>query len=201
MPEVTRSEAATPAMSSERAIQVGAALIADKGYAATTTREISRALGITNGTFYYYFASKEDLLVRICQHSLDRIIYETTKAIEHAGTPLEKLMRLIRAHVFTMLSQQELHKTMVIEIRALSGANLDAVVSRRDNYEALVLSVLAEAQEAGAIRRDTPPNVLGLLLLNLLNWTIVWFSPAGALTEQDIANEIVKLFLEGARPR
>jgi AcrR family transcriptional regulator len=201
MREVTSTGADLPAMSPERAIEVGAALFAEKGYATTTTREISRALGITNGTFYYYFPSKEDLLVQICQNSLERIIGEATKAIEQADSPLEKLTMLIRAHVSTMLSQQELHKTMIIEIRSLSGANLDAVVRRRDDYEALVLSVLTEAQEAGAIRSNASPNVLSLLLLNLLNWTIVWFSPTGPLTEQDIASEMVELFLEGARPR
>jgi len=201
MREVASNGAALPAMSPERAIEVGAALFAEKGYATTTTREISRALGITNGTFYYYFASKEDLLVEICQHSLERIIHEASKAIEQADTPLEKLTMLIRAHASTMLSQQELHKTMIIEIRALSGANLDVVVRRRDDYEALVLSVVAEAQKTGAIRRNASPHVLSLLLLNLLNWTIVWFSPEGPLTEQDIASEMVELFLEGARPR
>jgi AcrR family transcriptional regulator len=201
MREVTTTGADLPAMSPERAIEVGAALFAEKGYATTTTREISRALGITNGTFYYYFSSKEDLLVQICQNSLERIIYEATKAVEQADSPLEKLTMLIRAHVSTMLSQQELHKTMIIEIRALSGTNLELVVRRRDDYEALVLSVLAEAQKAGAIRRNASPNVLSLLLLNLLNWTIVWFSPTGPLTEQDIASEMVELFLEGARPR
>jgi AcrR family transcriptional regulator len=53
------------------AIAIGARLFARKGYAATTTRELSKAMGITNGTFYHYYESKEDLLLKICEESLE----------------------------------------------------------------------------------------------------------------------------------
>ena len=48
---------------SERATTVAANLFARKGYDGTSTRELAEALGVTKGTFYHHFPSKEDLLM------------------------------------------------------------------------------------------------------------------------------------------
>jgi len=97
----------TPA---ERATAVAAGLFATKGYSATSTRELSDALGITKGTFYHHFPSKEELLMQICDESLTRISAAAQQALEGTTVPLERLESLIRQHVLTMLADQSLHK-------------------------------------------------------------------------------------------
>jgi len=185
----------------ERASVVGARLFAAKGYAATTTRELSSALGVTNGTFYHYFATKEELLLRICNESLSRITEAVSAAVAAAPTARERVEALIRSHVETMLADQSLHKTMLTELRSLTGDHLAAVTARRDAYDRLVREVVEDAQAGGAVRSDLDPRTLSLLLLNLLNWTIFWFDPAGALSPAELAETIATLFLDGAAPR
>lgn len=185
----------------ERAMQIGARLFALKGYETTTTRELSRALGITNGTFYHYFASKEDLLVQICHHSLSRIAQDVSRSIQEVQDPVERIHALISAHVVSMLAQQDLHKTMLTEFRSLSGANAEDIRLRRDEYEALVTRTIVSAQVAGRLRTDASPQVLTLLLLDLLNWAIFWFNPTGSLSPLELGHEMSRLFLEGASSR
>lgn len=178
-------------------IAVGARLFSEKGYAATTTRQLSSAMGITNGTFYHYYESKEDLLLRICEESLGRITAAATKAIEESvdGRELESL---IQAHINTMLSDQHLHRTMLTELRSLSGTRLTKVIALRDLYSSLVEDVIRRAQAVSIIRSDISSHVLSLLLLNLLNWTIFWFDPAGELSSKELADVTIDLFLDGA---
>lgn len=185
----------------QRASVVGARLFAEKGYAATTTRELSSALGVTNGTFYHYFSTKEELLLQICDESLTRITEAVSAAVAEAPTAGEKVTALIRAHVETMLGDQNLHKTMLTELRSLTGDHLASVTTRRDVYDRLVREVLAAAQGSGALRRDLDPRTLALLLLNLLNWTIFWFDPKGDLSPGQLAAAITTVFLDGAAPR
>lgn len=45
-------------------------LIAEKGFAATTTRELSERLGFTKAALYYHFRTKEDLLVALLEPAI-----------------------------------------------------------------------------------------------------------------------------------
>jgi AcrR family transcriptional regulator len=179
---------------------VGAELFAQKSYAATTTRELAKALGVTNGTFYHYFPNKEDLLLAICQESLSSIIAAGEKAIAGIDDDEERVRALIAGHVSAMLGDQDLHRTMLIELRSLDRANLNLVLALRDEYSALVRGVLEQAQGSGFLRSDLDGRMLSLMLLNLLNWTIFWFKRNGAQSREEIAAVVATTFLDGARP-
>ena len=181
----------------ERACWEGARLFAKKGYRETTTRELAAAMDVTNGTFYYYFPSKEDLLRQICQDALDEITVAVTKAVDGAsGT--DAVTRMIHAHVATIVGSQHAHTTMLSELRSLNGQHREAIVAARDRYEALVRRVLASAKDDGSLKTSIELEPLTLLLLNLLNWTIFWYRPHLAMTGDELADRMVTLFLHGA---
>jgi TetR/AcrR family transcriptional regulator, cholesterol catabolism regulator len=185
---------------SERATTIAAGLFATKGYAATTTREIAEALGVTKGTFYHHFPSKEDVLLEICEQSLSRITEAAVVIVEGTDEPRVRLESLIRSHIHTMLADQGMHTTMLLELRSLGVANRDRVVASRDAYEALIRDAISECQAAGALDADADTRLLALLLLNLLNWTIFWYRPGGAHTVDEIADASARMFLQGSTP-
>jgi TetR/AcrR family transcriptional regulator, cholesterol catabolism regulator len=179
---------------------VGVRLFAQKGYSATTTRELSSAMEITNGTFYYYFPTKEDLLVRICEESLEHVTHAAVEALEgvEAGSPRGRLEALIRSHMVTMLGDQPLHTTMLTEWRALSPDNRGNVTTRRDDYAKLVRQAIEDCQADGALASSFDSHILTLLLLNMLNWTIFWFDPEGELSPGELAEAVIATFMNGA---
>jgi TetR/AcrR family transcriptional regulator, cholesterol catabolism regulator len=181
------------------AVEVGSRLFAENGYSETTTRQLSSAMGITNGTFYHHFRSKEDLLRRICERALDEITAAVRRAVTAADDPLMGLEALITTHVEVITRSRHLHTTMLIELRALHGEHRRAVVVARDRYSGLVRDVIRRAQLARAVRDDLDAGTLTLLLLNLLNWTIFWYEPDGPLQPQALAEQMRALFFEGAR--
>lgn len=66
---------------------------ADKGYQATSIQEIADTLGIAKGSLYFYFKSKEDLLVSICKYYFERIMVRFWETMEDSHlTPREKLI-------------------------------------------------------------------------------------------------------------
>jgi AcrR family transcriptional regulator len=182
----------------ERACREGAQLFAQKGYSKTTTRELAAAMDVTNGTFYYYFPSKEDLLRQICQDALDEITDAVTKAVDGVSSGTDAVTKMIHAHVATIVESRHAHTTMLTELRSLNGNHRAAVVAARDRYEALVRGILASAKADGSLRTSIELEPLTLLLLNLLNWTIFWYRPHMSLTGDEIADRMVTLFLEGA---
>lgn len=187
--------------SSERATSVAASLFASRGYDATSTRELAEALGITKGTLYHHFPTKEDLLVRICDESLARITQAALEVIASEPDPLARLRSLIRRHVETMLADQPLHTTMLTELRSLSAGSHDRVVALRDAYGGLVQETIAACQADGALASDVDTHLLALLLLNMLNWTIFWYRADGPYSPAEIADASARTFLAGWRNR
>jgi AcrR family transcriptional regulator len=193
------AETSSPTFKRLRA--VAAKLFWDQGYAATTTRELAAVLGVQKASIYYHIRSKEDLLYSLCVESLENIYSATEAAITGVEDPVERVRALIKGHVSAMLADKEKHATMLTELRSLSPKRRREVVGLRDDYEKLVRSVLADAQEAGALRGDIPAKYLELCLLDLMNWAIFWFRPDRGMSPEQLAETFAILFLEGAQDR
>lgn len=184
-----------------RLLAEGAALFRERGFGATTTREISAALGINKASLYYHVPSKEALLHDICMESLRRTKLALTEALAAQPDDADSIATLIHAHVGSMLTDLEMHATMLLEMRCLSGEYYQNVKASRDEYEAMVLAVVVAAQKSRVLRRDLTAKRLTMGLLNLLNWTLSWWNPGGDLTPDELSDVLGDLFLNGALPR
>jgi TetR/AcrR family transcriptional regulator, cholesterol catabolism regulator len=205
-PSLTRKHqkppSARPALiansTSERMLEAAAVLFAQKGYAATSTREIATFLQIQKASLYYHIQSKEDLLYTICKSSLEQIRQDVETAIDNVCDPLERTRALVRAHIESMVRDQARHSAALSEMRALTAERFTEVLALRDAYEDLVRSVLQQAQEAGALRSDIPVKYLCLHLLGLMNRVEVWYRPDGPLSPAQLGEVLAVIFLTGA---
>ncbi|MGF7122106.1 TetR/AcrR family transcriptional regulator [Rhodococcus sp. TAF43] len=80
----------------DRILDAARFVFAERGFDATTTRDIATAVGLTQGSLYHHFESREAILVAILQHfsSRMRAAHEEIGAV--GGTPLETIDALIR---------------------------------------------------------------------------------------------------------
>ena len=185
----------------DRVWTVAAQLFREKGYHAATTRELADRLDITRASLYYHVSKKEDLLYGICVESLRRVSSAVEEALESEQDPIERIRTLIRCHIGSMLTDLDMHATMLLDLQQLRGEQLAEVMKLRDAYEATVDSVVAGAKAAGALRSDITDKNASLALFNLLNWTITWYRPEGRLRPEEFAGVIADIYLDGARPR
>lgn len=179
-------------------LTASAALFRRQGYARTTTRELATAVGIQKASLYHYIQTKEDLLYALCVQSLHAITDHVREAVDNADERV-RLSAMIDAHVRSILSNQDMHAVMLMELRSLSGPRLADVIARRDRYQTIAKDILVADQKAGRVRPDITPAQLALGLLNLLNWTIFWYRADGALSVCEIIPVLTTLFLDGAR--
>lgn len=71
-------------------------LFVEKGFAATRTDEVARLAGVSKGTLYLYYTSKEDLLKAVISHHLSSKISDGAQAVaEHSGTCAQVLVELL----------------------------------------------------------------------------------------------------------
>lgn len=88
-------------------------LIAEKGYAAITMRQIAQGLGVSTGTLYHYFPSKESLFEQLVVHICDQDTSEQTIAkLKELPTPAERIQA-----IFEWIGEHEdyfLHQTLML---------------------------------------------------------------------------------------
>lgn len=185
----------------DRLLAGAADLFRRKGYAATTTRELSALLGIQNASLYYHMEKKEDLLYKLCVSTLEDVAKVLRGCLAETSDPIEQLNLMMFRYTTVALQDRDRHATMLIEIRALSEERRDSIVALRDKNVAVVRRTMAAAQKAGQLRADIKPKYLTLALFNLLNWSIFWYRPDGELTPERIAAMMSSIFLDGAASR
>ena len=71
-------------------------LFAERGYGSLTMRQIAKEIGVSTGTLYHYFSSKEDLFVQLIEEITEQDILYATEVIKNqsSDTIEEKILAL-----------------------------------------------------------------------------------------------------------
>lgn len=100
----------------ERILDTAARLFVERGYAATSVRDIAAELGIANPSLYYHFSSKADLLAHMLAEPLARVQDAVEQAEQLTGQ--QRTRRLIRG----LLEALEVHSGVAVTAARDTGA-------------------------------------------------------------------------------
>ena len=178
---------------------VASDLFREHGYAATSIRDIARALSVQGPSLYAHVTSKEDVLWGIVERAAARFEAAADEADREAearrpGDPAEAIAALVRAHVEVLTGDVDEAGVFVREWRALGPERRAAILARRDAYEARFRRRIEEGIAVGAFAM-TDPAIAASTLLSALNGVATWYDPAGRLPAGRIADHLVDLSL------
>lgn len=183
---------ATPDEPNRRADIVRAAgrLFHEKGYSATTIRDIANAVGMRSGSPFYHFRTKHDMLRAVVLEGIGSINEAVAGAANSGKPPRAKFEAMLRAHLGQLLGEQgrDFAAALLHESRHLDPAELAEVVALKDRYELMWQKVLQDLKGAGLIADDS--RVTRLFLMGALNWTVQWYRPDGPRTIEQIARQL-----------
>jgi len=86
-------EAEPEACVRERLLTAALALFNDKGYAATSVREIVQAAGVTKPVLYYYFGNKEGIFLELMRNSYHSFESLAARTVSLDGAVQERIIR------------------------------------------------------------------------------------------------------------
>lgn len=194
-PAPRKAKAAVPDEGNRRSelIRKAGRLFLEKGYDATTIRDIADAVGMRSGSPFYHFKSKQDMLKAVMIEGLHSALASQEEAMAGLREPEEKFRALVRSHLRIILEDHAEFPVLLYEWRALSGESRAEVIAVKDRYEAVWQSTLKELKKAGLVNDDS--RVARLLLFGALNWTVQWYRPGGGLTLDQIADHMIDFVL------
>jgi AcrR family transcriptional regulator len=179
--------------------RAAARLFVDKGFAATTTRDIAEAVGMRPGSPFYHFRSKQELLKAAMVEGLDSGRLRLLAAVDGVADPEMRLRLLIRTHLGNLLEDDCRSPMLIYESRALDAADRAEVAAAFDRYQAPWQKALDELAAAGRLASAAPP--VRLFLFGMLNGCSHWYQPDGALSVDEVAAAAMALLLGTQVPR
>lgn len=182
----------------EQIYSTARSLFSERGYHATTVRDIARELNMQGGSLYAHIESKEDVLWEIVNRAADQFLGAVEPIVASDRNPADKLREMVRAHVAVVADNLADATVFLHEWKFLSNERREAVAERRDRYEHLYRQVLEEGIQSGAFA-ECDPKMAALLVLSAVNWLPQWYKPSGPLSPVDVADRFSELILSGLK--
>jgi len=155
-------------------IDAAARVFAERGYHGTSTQAIADVLGMRQASLYYYFPSKEAALELVCVRGTDGFVESAEAVVEGSGTPLEKLGRLVAAHLAPIETRHDYVKVFINERHHLPGASRRRLGRKTRRVERCFEQVILAGIADGSIRRVTDARLAMLAVLGMCNAVINW---------------------------
>ena len=182
----------------DKIIEKSIELFAEKGFKETSIQEIMDALKVTKGTFYYYFHSKEELLMDIHLQYIERLLENQEILMSDPGKSCkEKLYDIIFKLISDIKKEGLRAQVFFREMRNLSEKHLMLILPKRDQFKENIQHLVEEGMAKGEFRSDLPPDIITFGILGMANWSYFWFNPAGKVSDRQVSEIFHQILIGG----
>lgn len=191
----------SPALASERRdhlVKLAADLFAEKGFQATTVRNIADEAGILSGSLYHHFDSKESIVDEILAGFFSEIMSAYQQVIDETGDPRDTIAGLVRVAFGSLEPHRAAITVMQNDWNYLKGMDRFAYLTKsEDEVEKMWVDTLRTGQEEGLFRGDLDPKLTYRLIRDTIWVAVRWFRPGGRLNAQGLAEHYLKVMFDG----
>jgi AcrR family transcriptional regulator len=172
-------------------VDTAATLFLEHSYERATMRSIGAAVGIDPATIYYYFSSKEALVVEILEAGVENLLTALQAALHNHEEPMEQFRAAVHAHVSHAVTgpYQALYDQVFSYLPEQAAAGVSAKRDLIDDTWRLIFDQLFEADLTTAKN----PSLARLHVITAMNGIYRWYHPNGPATVDEIAEELVSL--------
>ena len=150
-------------------------MIHEKGYKATTMRDLAERMGFEVSNIYNFIESKEALL----ESCLFQISEDFHSGIDHilesSYSPTEKLKALVSLNIRLTSTKPYQVGLLVNEWRNLKEPKLTKFVNRRNVYEEKVRLIIREGIVSGDFR-PFDMDIITHAVLSSVRWIYYWYT-------------------------
>jgi TetR/AcrR family transcriptional regulator, cholesterol catabolism regulator len=175
-------------------LRESARLFREKGYDATSVRDIAAATGLQSGSWVYHFKTKQDILAAVMEEGLQQALARIEAIARRELPPRSHFRELLRTHLDTLLGPgQDFIPVLLYDWRALDASGRERVIALQKRYEQVWDDVIRHLQRSG--EWAGPTRIDRLLMFGALNWIVQWYRPRGPLSVAQLVDDAEKFFL------
>ena len=172
-------------------------LFQQKGFSETSIQDIVDTIGVTKGSLYYHYPSKESLLMDIQQQYIDGLLNRQEVILEKNESCRERLLQIVELLILDLRTQGPNGRIFFREIRNLGPENAKIIRNKRGKFRSNVEQLIIDGIEAGEFRKELHPKMIALAILGVTNWSYTWFNTAGDVSVEELAVMYSDFILKG----
>jgi AcrR family transcriptional regulator len=196
-------KAAPPSERRADLIRLAADLFAEKGFQATSVREIAKAAGILSGSLYHHFDSKESIGDEILREFIDDVLGAYRKAVDGTDDPRLAIERMVRSST-AALSRHRAALTMLQNDWAYISAlpRFAYLRTAMKEIEQTWVGQLERGKRSGQFRADLDARLIYRLLRDILWIPTSWKQSRGkSWSTDEIVTGLLHLLFVGISAR
>lgn len=182
----------------EQIFQTAERLFKEKGYMATSMRDIAAELGIEAASLYSHIKSKDEILETICFRMAEQFLQAIAEANDLYFNAEERLKMAIKSHIEILTSDLNASSVFIREWRHLIEPKLSEFKELRNKYENEFKAILQNGEEENVFE-TVDKKFAALTILSALNWITEWYKPEGSMTADEIAENLFNFILTGLK--
>jgi AcrR family transcriptional regulator len=173
-------------------------LFKEKGYAATSMRDLAKEVGIEAASLYNHLSSKEELLNEMCFDIAEQFFQAFQTATAAEQSPSKKLKGAIKAHIGVIANNLDASTVFFHEWIFLKEPDLSKFKKLRYQYEQGFRDLI-QTGIVGKDFKDVNIKVAVFTIISALNATYDLYKSSEKLSQEEIAESISTLLLKGLK--
>ncbi|MBN1881772.1 MAG: TetR/AcrR family transcriptional regulator [Deltaproteobacteria bacterium] len=145
-------------------------IIAEQGYENITVQDIATRAGFSKGIIYYYFSSKEDVMVSLFDSIIRVIDRNFASTIQNHPEPKEQMERILRVSFDLVHEHKEFYHVMMVFWSQITQktlmSDLNATLFRR--YRREMAKIVERGVDKGVFRARVDVNLLASLIIAVI---------------------------------
>jgi AcrR family transcriptional regulator len=171
-------------------------LFASKGFGQVGMRELATCLGLSPGSLYHHYPSKQHLLLDLIEEFYEELLAALARIQQKAPGKRDKLNNLIRAHLNLHRDMPWHFRLVERDLGCLNEEQQERVRHLREQYERTLLKMLgAKSQQSS----EQGFLATGHAVASLLNSAPTWLMPYGLEVQE--RDELLENLVSGAIER
>ena len=192
-------EAAVNLSRKEQVIRKAAELFREKGYAASSMRDLAQKLGIEAASLYSHIKSKEEILRNLCFDMAAEFRKSLEEVEKQGGSASEKLKKGIIGHISVMAMDLTASAVFMNEHRHLSQPYLRDFLLLRINYINRFKAIIEQGVKTGEFKSNIDKKLAVMTLFSSLNWMPQWYDPNSNIVPVELGQQLADMLVNGLK--
>lgn len=182
----------------ETIIEQAQILFKEKGFSATTMRDLAERVGVEAASLYNHIKSKDEILEEICFFISNTYIAHLEDIKVQNISTSDKIETLIRLHVRIIIENTEGVSVANNEWKHLTEPALTQFKQARRDYERGFATLIEQGISEGVFQKVNVSVAL-FTILSAVRWVELWYKPERAISAETLENDIVLMLLNGLK--
>ena len=180
----------------ETIIETAARLFRERGFAATSMRDLAEQVGVEAASLYNHISSKAEILQELCFKVANKFMSHIDKVDTEDIPAIKKIEAILRFHIQQMLHHYEEVYVSDREWKHLTDPYLSNIQTQRRVYRQRIASIIEDGIRKNEIKKIDAPTAV-LIMLHAVSGLESWHRSKQKISGEVLEENMVSILIGG----